>query len=109
MVCKLWKSIYRLKQVARSYNITFRQIVQIYDFIQNPEELCVYKCLRRKLVIFLILYIEDVLLVSNDVSEISFMKLWLENHLMMKDLGEAKYILAIKLLKNRERRMIGLS
>ena len=60
------------------------------------------------MVIFLILYVDDILLIGNDVRVLSIVKIWLTNHLNMKDLGEANY-LGIKLLRDRQNKMLGLT
>ena len=36
-------------------------------------------------------------------------KIWLENYFDMKNLGQASYILWIKLLQDRQNKMLGLS
>ena len=38
---KLQKSIYRLKQTSRSWNIKFDQSIKTFGFIQCPDEPCV--------------------------------------------------------------------
>ncbi|MBJ4058720.1 hypothetical protein JGD43_25725, partial [Salmonella enterica subsp. enterica serovar Goldcoast] len=62
-VCKLQKSIYRLKQASRSWNIRFDEVVKGFDFIKNEEEPCVYKKVSGSKLMFLILYVDDILLV----------------------------------------------
>ena len=52
---------------------------------------------------------DDILLIGNDVGMLSTVKVWLANTFDMKDLGEASYILGIKLFRDRKRRMMGLS
>ena len=47
---------------------------------------------------FLVLYIDDILLIGNDVAALSTVKVWLASTFDMKDLGEASYILRIKLI-----------
>ena len=42
-VCKLYRSIYGLKQVSRSWNIRFDKIIRMYGFTKNGEEPCIYK------------------------------------------------------------------
>ena len=102
MVCKLQKSIYRLKQTSRSWNIRFDQIVKSFGFIQNLDEPCVYKKCEGKVVSFLVLYVDDILLIGNDVVTLSTVKVWLPSSFDMKDLGEASYIIGIKLIRDRK-------
>ena len=46
---------------------------------------------------FLVLYVDDILLIGNDVGVMSLVKFWLSSQFDMKDLGEANFILEIKL------------
>ena len=55
------------------------------------------------------MYVDDILLIGNDVGMLSTIKVWLANTFDMKDLGEASYILGIKLFRDRKRRIMGLS
>ena len=67
MVCKLQRSIYGLKQASRSWNIRFDQAIKSFGFIQNIDEPCVYKKIQGKSVAFLVLYVDDILLIGNDI------------------------------------------
>ena len=73
------------------------QVVKSFGFIQNLDEPCVYKKSQGKVVAFLVLYVDDILLIGNDVGMLSTVKVWLANTFNMKDLGEVSYILGIKL------------
>ena len=42
-VCKLQRSIYRLVQASRSWNICFDKLIKAYSFIQTYGEACIYK------------------------------------------------------------------
>ena len=97
LVCKLQKSIYGLKQTSKSQNIRFDQAVKSFGFTQNPDEPCVYKKSQGKVVAFLVQYVDDILLIGNDVGMLSTVKVQSANTFDMKDLGEASYILGIKL------------
>ena len=59
-VCKLQRSIYGLVQASRSWNIRFD------GFIQTFGEACIYKKVSGSSVAFLILYVDDILLISNN-------------------------------------------
>ena len=105
MTCKLQRSIYGLKHVSRTWNIRFDQPITLYGFEKSPDEPCVYKRIQGTKVVFLVLYIDDILLIGNDIEVLSSVKGWLQNQFDMKDLGEANYILGIKLLRDRKNKV----
>ncbi|KAJ9564285.1 hypothetical protein OSB04_000251 [Centaurea solstitialis] len=108
-VCKLLKSIYRLKQASRSWNLHFDERIKEFGFTKSEFEPCVYTKFSGSIVTFLVLYVDDILLIGNDVPTLQSVKSWLSKCFQMKDLGEAAYILSIKIYRNRSRRLIGLS
>src|SRR3954463_1989883 len=108
-VCKLQKSIYGLKQASRSWNIRFKEVVKSFGFIENEKKPFVFKKYSGSSIVFLILYVDDILLIGNDIPMLEAFKDSLKNSFAMKDLGEAAYILGIKVYRNRSRRLIGLS
>ena len=59
-VCKLQKSIYGLKQPSKSWNLKFDQSVKLFGFVQSSDEPCVYKKCSGNVVVFLVLYDEDI-------------------------------------------------
>ena len=84
-------------------------MVKGFGFRQNEEEPCVYKKESGSAVVFLILYVDDILLIGNDIPMLQSVKTSLNNNFSMKDLGEAAYILGIKIYRDRSKRLIGLS
>ena len=109
MVCKLQRSIYGLKQASRSWNIRFDQAITSFGFEKSPDEPCVYKRIQAQKVVFLVLYVDDILLIGNDKQGLSGVKDWLHKQFDMKDLGEANYILGIKLIRDRKNKLLALS
>src|SRR4051812_5524194 len=108
-VCILQRSIYGLKQASRSWNLCFDEVIKAFGFVQNEEELCVYKKASGISVPFLVLYVDDILLIGNDVKFLEGVKEYLNGQFSMKDLGEAAYILGIKIYRDRSRRLLALS
>ena len=109
-VCKLLKSIYGLKQASWSWNIRFNEAIRSYDFVKNKDEPCVHRKISMSAIIFLVLYVNDILIIrNNNVGMLSTIKAWLTRHFSMKDLGEASYILGIRIYIDRSKRMLGLS
>ncbi|KAM1420933.1 hypothetical protein ACFX2I_003246 [Malus domestica] len=78
----------------------------------QPEGL-VSKSERTKVVgdaiVFLVLYVDDILLFGNDTAVLSSVKVWLSKTFHMKDLGDASDVLGIKLYRDRSRKLIGFS
>ncbi|KAL0413575.1 UNVERIFIED_CONTAM: Retrovirus-related Pol polyprotein from transposon TNT 1-94 [Sesamum radiatum] len=108
-VCQLQRSIYGLKQASRSWNTRFDEVIRDYDFIKNDYDPCVYKKISGSSVVYLMLYVDDILLIENDVKMLDDIKAWLSTQFSMKDMGEASYILGIKNYRDRSRRLLGLT
>ncbi|KAD6119012.1 hypothetical protein E3N88_10283 [Mikania micrantha] len=76
---------------------------------QNEDEPCVYRKASRSTISFLILYVDDILIIGNNILMLNKVKHLLGTCFAMKDLGEAAYILGIKIHKDRSKRLLGLS
>nr|GEV77715.1 hypothetical protein [Tanacetum cinerariifolium] len=100
-VCKLQRSIYRLKQAFRSWNKRFDEEIKNYGFTQSPNEPYVYKRAIGSIIVFLILFVDDILLMGNNIPMLQYVKSWLGKCFAMKELGEAAYILGIKIYRVR--------
>ncbi|KAK8670028.1 hypothetical protein V6N13_104794 [Hibiscus sabdariffa] len=108
-VCKLQRSIYGLKQASRSWNLHFNDAIKEFGFIKNEDEPCVYKKFNGSIVSLRILYVDDILIIGNDIPTLQSVKAWLSSCFSMKDLGETTYILGVKIYRDRSRRLLGLS
>ncbi|GJT92649.1 retrotransposon protein, putative, ty1-copia subclass [Tanacetum coccineum] len=78
-------------------------------FTQNPDEPCVYLKASGSNVTFLVSYVDDILIMGNNVTMLQDVKSWLCKCFSMKDLGEAACILKIKIKHDRSKRLINLS
>jgi Reverse transcriptase (RNA-dependent DNA polymerase) len=58
---------------------------------------------------FSILYVDDLLLVTNDMSMLRETKKFLYDFFEMKDLGETSYVLGLKIHRDRSQGILGLS
>ncbi|KAL0445269.1 UNVERIFIED_CONTAM: hypothetical protein Slati_2249600 [Sesamum latifolium] len=76
---------------------------------KNDCDPCIYKKISGSSVAYLVLYVDDILLIGNDVKMLRDIKAWLSTQFSMKDMGEASYILGIKIYRDRSRRMLGLT
>ena len=108
-VCKLHRSIYGLNQASRSWNLCFDEKIKEFGFIRSEDEPYVYVRSSGSVVVFLVLYVDDILLMGNDIRTLKYVKAWLGMCFSMKDLGDVAYILGIKIHHDQSRRLIGLS
>lgn len=109
MVCKLKKSIYGLKQASRQWYHKFHMIITSFGFEVNLVDDCVYQKFSGSKYIFLVLYVDDILLATNDISMLVQTKRFLKENFEMKDLGEASFVLGIEIHRDRPRGILGLS
>ncbi|GKA05015.1 retrotransposon protein, putative, ty1-copia subclass [Tanacetum coccineum] len=87
----------------------FDEEIKKIGFTQNPDEPCVYLKASGSNVAFLVLYVDDILLMGNNVTMLKEVKSWLCKCFSIKDLGEATYILRIKIIRDRSKRLIALN
>ncbi|KAI3503921.1 hypothetical protein L1887_32413 [Cichorium endivia] len=108
-VCKLKKSIYGLKQASRTWYHRLDENIKKFGFSESPDEPCVYIKASGSKIIFLILYVDDILLIGKDIPTLKETKAYLSKSFQMKDLGDAAYILGIRIYRDRSQILIGLS
>ncbi|GJZ74943.1 retrotransposon protein, putative, ty1-copia subclass [Tanacetum coccineum] len=105
-VCKLQRSIYSLKQASRSWNKIFDEEIKRFRFAQNLDEPCVYQKASGSNVTFLILYADEIIIMGNHIPSLQSVKTYLGKCFSMKDLGEATFILGIKIYRDRSKRLM---
>ena len=66
LVCRLKKYMYGLKQSPRMWYQKFDTYIQGLGFIRSKENHCVYFKLIGDCVIYLVLYVDDMLLIGNN-------------------------------------------
>ena len=76
-VYKFQLFIYGLKQVCRSWNIHFNKIIECFNLVSYEDKLCEYKKVSGSVIIFLVLYVDDILLIGNDIPTMQSTNIWL--------------------------------
>ena len=107
MVCKLKKSIYGLKQASRQWYYKFHQVIISSGFEMNMVDDCIYHKFSGSKHIYLVLYVDDILLATNDISMFHETKRFLSKKFEMKDLGDASFVLGIQIHRDRSRGILG--
>ena len=109
LVCKLNKSIYWLKQSFYQWYLKFHEVITSFGFEENIMDQCIYQKVSGSKICFLVLYVDDILLATNDKGMLYEVKQFLSNNFDMKDMGEASYVIGIKIHRERSRAILGLS
>ena len=70
---------------------------------------CIYQKVSGSKICFLVLYVDDILLATNDKSFLHEVKQFLFENFEMEDMGDASYVIGIKIHRDRSRGVLGLS
>ena len=109
LVCKLKKTIYGLKQASYQWYLKFHDVISSFGFVVNIMDECIYQKINRSKIYFLILYVDVILLATNDKGLLYEVKQFLSKNFDMKDMGDASYVIGIMIHRNRFRGILGLS
>ena len=91
MVCKLKKLLYGLKQSPRQWYKCFDSFIRGKRYTRSHYDPCVYyNKLPRGEYIYLLLYVDDMLIASKIRSAIDELKNDLSSEFEMKDLDEVR-------------------
>jgi len=98
LVCKLEKSLYGLKLSPRQWYKRFDRFMCGRDYTWSLYDPCIYfHKLSSGEYIYLLLYINDMLIASKNRSSINKWKVQLSGEFEMKDLRETRRILSMKI------------
>ena len=102
LVCKLSKSIYGLKQAARCWNIKLTQILRENDFEESLADNCLFIKKSNNIIVYVLIYVDDIVVSSNDEVEIQKFYKILSNHFSVKNLGNISNYLGIEVNRDED-------
>lgn len=91
-VCRLKKSLYGLKQAPRAWNIMLVKFLSEFGLTQLSSDVCVFT--NKQLIVAI--YVDDIIIAGKNLKEIIEFKTKISKRFKTKDLGEANYVLKIK-------------
>lgn len=100
-VCKLNKSLYGLKQASRMWNERFHKFLIGLGFRQSKFDQCLYIFGKGIEVVYLLLYVDDLILFGKTLKKIIPIKQSISDEFEMKDMGDIRHFLGITVKRDR--------
>ena len=91
--------MYGLKQAPRQWNILIDGVLKKLGFTRLKSDVGIYMKGDGDSAIYIALYVDDLFLVGEMLEEIEKVKAGLSTEFKMKDLGEARFLLGIEILR----------
>ncbi|CAH9097621.1 unnamed protein product [Cuscuta epithymum] len=101
-VCRLKKSLYGLRQAPRCWFAKLSASLKQYGFQQSYSDYSLFTLTQGSAQLFILIYVDDLIIVGNDSSAIARFKSYLHNCFHMKDLGFLKYFLGIEVARSAD-------
>lgn len=97
LVCKLNKSIYGIKQSSRQWNQKLTFTLFDLGYKQSKSNYSLFTKTSSIYFIVVLVYVDDLILAGNNISEINSIKSVLGAKFSIKDLGNLKYFLGFEI------------
>lgn len=97
LVCKLNKALYGLKQASYCWNKKFNEFMLKQNLIRSNNDPCLYIKCNESSEVYLLLYVDDIIIASSSVEEVECLKQKLMESFNMKDMGNLKQFLGINI------------
>ena len=100
-VCRLRKSLYGLKQSPRAWFGKFSEVIEKFGMQKSKSDHFVFYRNSQAGIILLVVYVDDIIIIKNDMTGISSLKSFLHGQFHTKDLGMMKYFLGIEVMRSK--------
>lgn len=100
-VCKLLKSFYSLKQASWQWFAKLSTALLDYGFSQGNFDSSLFVKKTSTYFIVLLVYVDDVLLANDNLTEIQHLKTLLHDKFTIKDLGQLKYFFGLEVARSK--------
>ena len=100
-VCCLRKSLYDLKQSPRAWFDKFSEVIEKFGMQKSKSDHYVFYRISQAGIILLVVYVDDIIIIRNDIAGISLLKLFLHGQFHTKDFGMLKHFLGVEVMRSK--------
>ena len=100
-VFRLRKSLYGLKQSPHAWFGKFNQVIEKFGMQKSKSDHSVFYRNFEAGIILLAVYVDDIVIIGNDMTCISSLKSFLHDQFHTKDLGMLKYLLGVEVMRSK--------
>jgi hypothetical protein len=108
LVCKPKRSLYGLKQSPRMWYQKSDTYILTLGFVRSKYDHCIYSKEEGGCFIYVVLYVDDMLLIGNNMDAIKEVKQQLSSKFEMKDIDATNFIMGMEIKRDRATRNLWL-
>ena len=109
LACKLNRTLYGLKQAGREWGILFSAFLVSWGFARSTIDTCLFIYAKDGLILWMLVYVDDCLIVDNDGSLRSRFVTDLGKRFPVDDRGNLEWLLGVAITRERTDGSLSLS
>lgn len=102
LVCRLQRSLYGLKQTSRQWFTRLSSFLISHGFRQSTSDHSLFLRFTDNVTTALLVYVDDIILTSNNIDEIQSITALLDQTFKIKDLGNLKFFLGLEIARTAQ-------
>ena len=100
-VCRLRKSVYGLKHSPHAWFGKLNEVIEKFGMQKSKSDHFVFYINSQASIILLVVYVDDIVIVGNDMAGISSLESFLRGQFHIKDLGMLKCFLGVEVMGSK--------
>ena len=108
-VCKIERALYGLRISPKKWYERLTLVLKSIGLKSNNDDPCLFIWRDKEFLLILLLYVDDMILASNNVEKLEEVKSKLKSEFELTDLGEPREFLGIKIEHDKENNIMRLS
>ena len=96
-ICHFRRALYGLKQAPRVWFAKFSSTLSRLGYMASNYDSTLFLCCTNKCITLLLLYVDDMIIIGDDLSDIQELKDFFNQQFEMKDLGHLSYFLGLEI------------